>query len=198
MYWVGGQSSSLPSMQHTVLPLFLLPVSYAAGDEYSQWNIPGTSPFSQEQKKVRYRTSGNKSQITVIGCISAVSQAIPPLWFLTLKIWMLSGLREKSLAQRMDWVTKGGLARSCSVVGLLFIFSNMLFLWGHYFCFWMVTAHISNLIWFTSLKTSTSSYFFFLPTQRTNLNLLILPYLVHWNRTGKAFAMNTCSQTQEK
>ena len=30
------------------------------------------------QKKVRYRTSGNKSQITVIGCISAVGQAIPP------------------------------------------------------------------------------------------------------------------------
>ena len=30
------------------------------------------------QKKVRYRTSGNKSQITVIGCVSAVGQAIPP------------------------------------------------------------------------------------------------------------------------
>ena len=30
------------------------------------------------QKKVRYRTSGNKSQITVIGCVSAAGQAIPP------------------------------------------------------------------------------------------------------------------------
>ncbi len=30
------------------------------------------------QKKVRCRTSGNKSQITVIGCISATGQAIPP------------------------------------------------------------------------------------------------------------------------
>ena len=30
------------------------------------------------QKNVCYRTSGNKSQITVIGCISAVGQAIPP------------------------------------------------------------------------------------------------------------------------
>lgn len=30
------------------------------------------------QRKVRYRTSGNKSQITVIGCVSASGQAIPP------------------------------------------------------------------------------------------------------------------------
>ena len=30
------------------------------------------------QKKVRCRTSGNKSQITVIGCVSASGQAIPP------------------------------------------------------------------------------------------------------------------------
>ena len=30
------------------------------------------------QKKVRCRTSGNKSQITVIGCVSATGQAIPP------------------------------------------------------------------------------------------------------------------------
>ena len=29
-------------------------------------------------KKVRYRTSGNKSQVTVIGCVSACGQAIPP------------------------------------------------------------------------------------------------------------------------
>ena len=30
------------------------------------------------QKKVRYRTSGNKSQITVIACVSASGQCIPP------------------------------------------------------------------------------------------------------------------------
>ena len=32
----------------------------------------------RDQKKVRYRTSGNKSQITVIGCVSASGHAIPP------------------------------------------------------------------------------------------------------------------------
>ena len=30
------------------------------------------------QKKVRYQTSGNKSQVTVIGCVSAAGHAIPP------------------------------------------------------------------------------------------------------------------------
>lgn len=32
----------------------------------------------RENKKVRYRISGNISQVTVIGCVSAVGQAIPP------------------------------------------------------------------------------------------------------------------------
>ena len=30
------------------------------------------------QKKVRYCTSGNKSQVTVVGCINAIGQALPP------------------------------------------------------------------------------------------------------------------------
>ena len=30
------------------------------------------------QRKVRCRTSGNKSQVTVIGCVSAAGQAMPP------------------------------------------------------------------------------------------------------------------------
>lgn len=33
---------------------------------------------SRGQKKVRYRTSGTKAQITVIGCRSATGQALPP------------------------------------------------------------------------------------------------------------------------
>ena len=32
----------------------------------------------RDHKKVRYRTSGNKSQITVIGCVSATGHVIPP------------------------------------------------------------------------------------------------------------------------
>ena len=37
------------------------------------------------QKKVRYRTSGNKSQVTVIACVSASSQCIPPFVMLDAK-----------------------------------------------------------------------------------------------------------------
>ena len=30
------------------------------------------------QRKVRYRTSGNKSQVTVVGCVNAAGSAMPP------------------------------------------------------------------------------------------------------------------------
>ena len=32
----------------------------------------------RSHKKVRYATSGNKSQITIVGCINAIGQALPP------------------------------------------------------------------------------------------------------------------------
>ena len=31
------------------------------------------------KKKVRYRSTGNKAQITVVGCVNAVGNAIPPM-----------------------------------------------------------------------------------------------------------------------
>jgi len=44
------------------------------------------------QKKVRYRTSGNKQQITVIGCGNATGQAMPPFIIFAAKqlnpLWM--------------------------------------------------------------------------------------------------------------
>ena len=30
------------------------------------------------QKKVRYSSTGNKSQVTIVGCINAIGQALPP------------------------------------------------------------------------------------------------------------------------
>ena len=33
------------------------------------------------QKKIRYRSSGNKSQITVLGCANAIGQSMPPLCY---------------------------------------------------------------------------------------------------------------------
>ena len=46
----------------------------------------------KNQKKVRYRCSGQKSQITIIGCGSATGQAIPPFVIFAAKqlnsLWM--------------------------------------------------------------------------------------------------------------
>ena len=34
---------------------------------------------AKKKKKVRYRKAGNKSQVTVVGCVNAVGQVIPPI-----------------------------------------------------------------------------------------------------------------------
>ena len=39
----------------------------------------------RDQKKVRYRTSGNKSQITVIACVNTSCQCILPMVILDAK-----------------------------------------------------------------------------------------------------------------
>ena len=51
------------------------------------------------KKKVRYCTSGNKSQITIVGCVNAIGQAMPPFIIFDL-IWI--GRRMRSLVPPMD------------------------------------------------------------------------------------------------
>ena len=36
-------------------------------------------------KKVRYRQAGTKGQVTVVGCVNAIGQAIPPMIFFDAK-----------------------------------------------------------------------------------------------------------------
>ena len=69
------------------------------------------------QKKVKCRTSGDKSQITVVGCINAVGQAIPP--FVIFKAKTLSPL----------WMKNGvpGTAYACSANG--WIDTELFHLW---------------------------------------------------------------------
>ncbi len=54
------------------------------------------------QKKVRYRTSGQKSQVTVIGCGSATGQVIPPFIIFSGKqinlLWTLNGVNGSRFA----------------------------------------------------------------------------------------------------
>ncbi len=54
------------------------------------------------QKKVRYCTSGQKSQVTVIGCGSATGQVIPPFIIFSGKqinlLWTLNGVNGSRFA----------------------------------------------------------------------------------------------------
>ena len=47
------------------------------------------------QKKVRYCTSGNKSQVTVVGCINAIGQALPPFIIFNAKNLNLDWAKEE-------------------------------------------------------------------------------------------------------
>ena len=54
------------------------------------------------QRKVRYCTSGNKSQITIVACINAIGQTMPPfISYLMPKTLIWNGLEERSLALLM-------------------------------------------------------------------------------------------------
>jgi len=54
------------------------------------------------QKKVRYCSSGNKSQVTVVGCINAIGQAILPFIVFDAKILTFNELRVRYPGQLMD------------------------------------------------------------------------------------------------
>ena len=71
----------------------------------------------ERAKKVKYRTSGDKSQITVVGCINAGGQAIPP--FVIFKAKTLSP----------SWMKNGvpGTAYACSANG--WIDTELFHLW---------------------------------------------------------------------
>ena len=61
------------------------------------------------QKKVKCRTSGDKSQITVVGCVSAVGQAIPPFVIFKAKtlspLWMKNGVSGTAYARsEKGWI----------------------------------------------------------------------------------------------
>jgi len=47
------------------------------------------------QKKVQYATSGNNSQVTVVGCINAVGQALPPFVIFDAKNLNMEGPKRK-------------------------------------------------------------------------------------------------------
>ena len=69
------------------------------------------------QKMVWYCSLGNKSQITVIGCANAMSQALPPSLYLMPSIRTYCGLKVKCQALYMASVRVAGLTKSFSKGG---------------------------------------------------------------------------------
>ena len=78
------------------------------------------------QKKVRYRTTGDKAQITVIGCGSATGQAIPPFIIFAAKqispLWTIDEVN----GSRFAVSEKAGLIKSSFISGSMNTFFLML------------------------------------------------------------------------
>ena len=68
-------------------------------------------------KKVRQVSSGNKTQITILGCASAAGQVIPPMVVFTGNILIHSYLMVRFLEQLMGCHQMGGWIRSCFLTG---------------------------------------------------------------------------------
>lgn len=60
------------------------------------------------QKKVRYQTSGQKQQITIIGCGSVTEHVIPPSSYLPLNRSTICGQEMKYLGRILQLVTMDG------------------------------------------------------------------------------------------
>ena len=87
------------------------------------------------QKKVRYRTSGNKSQIIVIGCVSAVGHAIPPFVIFDAKNLNAEWTNGEVAGTTYGLSSKGWVDTELFRGWLVIIFSSMLLLQDHCFCF---------------------------------------------------------------
>ena len=115
-------------------------------------------------KKVRQRSSGNKTQISVLACGNAVGQVIPPMVIFAGKTSIMSSQMGKFQEHFMGCLTQGGWTKSCFPNGFLHIFSNMLFLVDLY-CY-SLTAILPTLLWswFKQLQKKTSSFSAYLRT----------------------------------
>ena len=95
------------------------------------------------QKHVNVITSGNKTNITVLACVSANGYALPPMVIYSRK----SLLHEGRLY--MAYPCQGGLTVNFFIAGLISIFLNMPPKSGHYYCFLtdilLITASLPGL-----------------------------------------------------
>ena len=69
------------------------------------------------QKKIRYRTSGQKSQITVIGCGSATGQVLPPFIIFAVKQLNILWTNEEVSGSRYAVSDKGWVDQELFFIG---------------------------------------------------------------------------------
>ena len=133
------------------------------------------------QKKVRYRTAGNKNQVTVIACVNASGQCI--LLFVIFDAKRLNmewrkdevvgtsyGLNTKGWVDSelfRGWLSEHFLAHAVGARPLLLLLD------GH-------SSHYQpELITVHMLENSASSYFVYLPTPRTRTSLWMQVFSNH-------------------
>ena len=97
------------------------------------------SPYVLTRKKVGYYFSGNKGQVTVVGCINTLGQALPP--FVVFDAKNLN-IQRKCQEQPTDSAIMGGWIWFCLKNDLLSIFFAMLEQIAHYFHCLVATAYI--------------------------------------------------------
>ena len=72
----------------------------------------------RSQKKVRYRTSGNKSQITVMACVNASGQCIPPFVIFDAKLLNIDWKNGEVVGTAYGLSTKGWVDSELLEAGL--------------------------------------------------------------------------------
>ena len=92
------------------------------------------------QKKVRVRTTGEKSQITIVGCASASGQVIPPYVIFDTATMNLAWTEGEVPGTQYGSSKKGWIDRKLFFIIAYPIFYIMLYQLDHYYYYLMVTV----------------------------------------------------------
>ena len=96
----------------------------------------------KRQKKVRYCSTGNKSHITVVGCINAIGQALPPFIVFDTKNLDIQWTEGEVLGTTYGLSDSGWMDNILFREWFLKHFYAMLDQVVHCSCKWMGIAHI--------------------------------------------------------
>ena len=146
-------------------------------------------------KKVRQVSSGNKTQITILGCCSATGQAIPPMVVFSGKKFN----HELSKGEiPMVCLIRDGWTKSYLLIGLQIISYNMLLVAAHYYSCSMVILPITLWISFKVPQIMMLSFFAYHLTRRLIPSPWIQVVLGLLKPIGQKHAVTSCLKIQVK